>query len=97
MARKRKDHPTPLAPEQQQVRCADCNAPLQPDFFCESCYGCPPLVPDRLCTPEENRAGLAALRAAIFGKPGPMAREIDKVVAKLTVSTERAEDDAVPF
>jgi hypothetical protein len=92
--------------EQPQTLRCPCGGTFNAGESCQRCSGdeAPeivpppaPKVPERLCTHEENMRGLAALKAAVFGKPGPMAREIDRVVARLTIATNKAGKDEVPF
>ena len=64
------------------------HAPLPSDY--------PKREQDRRCTKAENLAGIAACRAAVKGKRGPMAREMDRVVARLNVSAEKPNEE-VPF
>lgn len=77
--------------------CVSCGFALDPTGFCWQCSGdgrlakaeLPPPVqekpkpPEPICTHEQNLAGLAMLRAAIFGKPGPMAKHIEQAVRRL--------------
>lgn len=63
-------------------KCSVCGTGLDRTGFCWKCGGDGPPAPqearpkpppDPVCTPEENRAGLEMLRAAIYGKPGEVA------------------------
>ena len=89
MARKRGQQIKQQAAEVSEPLCSECREPMSKrNPKCEYC---------RVATAEENRAGLAALKAAITGKPGPMARELDRIMARLRVSTERPAETEVPF
>lgn len=86
------------------TRCHVCGGTFDAGGSCQRCSGDgaqpepkskPP--PEPVCTHEENMVGLAALRAAVFGKEGPMAKEITKVVARLKVTTEKPGEEEVAF
>lgn len=88
--------------KQAQGNCPSCGTALDATGFCWKCAGeGPPPVeakppkppPEPTCTHEENMRGIAAMRAVIYGKPGPLAQEIAKVVARLKVSTEKVGEE----
>lgn len=80
------------------MRCKGCGGDMEPN---DVCWRCPPVAsrkapppppkpPKPVCTPEENAAGLAALRAAIYAKPGPMAKIVEAVCRRMNGEEEGA-------
>lgn len=72
------------------MRCKGCGWEVGSDNVCWLCPPVPklPIPPKPVCSHEENMKRLAALRAAIYAKPGPMARIVAGVCRRMNGEEE---------